>query len=357
MYLSYTLEPAAALISTLVYATCLFCNHALGANEVIESFPVGRRLAFDAKRGRLWVVCRRCERWNLSPFDERWEAVEQSERLFRDAKKRVASDNIGLARLDEGLELVRIGEPLRPEFAAWRYGDQFGRRRRRAILTGTAVGVAIGGIVLGGAAAGIATGGGYWMYQLVEGLIKAYRRRRLIAHVPTEHGGRLVVRGAHLSKTTLAPDATSDLGWSLHVAHTAGVRTLTDHHALHAAALLMPAVNRSGAGKRHVDAAVKRIEAYRDSAEFMTAAAREVPSPWSRASRRRKGIAGLPLDTRLAIEMAVNEENERIALEGELALLELAWKDAEEIAAIADTLAIPQDVERRFEELRRGAGR
>lgn len=51
--------------------------------------------------------------------------------------------------------------------------------------------------------------------------------------------------------------------------------------------------------------------------------------------------------------MAVNEENERIALEGELALLELAWKEAEEIAAIADTLAIPAQVEEQFEELRR----
>lgn len=340
-----------------MYATCLFCNHALGANEVIESFPVGRRLAFDAKKGRLWVVCRRCERWNLSPFDERWEAVEQSERLFRDAKKRVASDNIGLARLDEGLELVRIGEPLRPEFAAWRYGDQFGRRRRRAILTGTAVGVAIGGVLLGGAVAGIATGGGYWIYQVAEGLLKAYRRRRLIAHVPTETGGRLVVRGRHLEKTIISPDRNSKMGWGLQVAHTAGVRTLTDHHALHAAALLMPAVNRRGASKRHVDNAVKRIEAHGDPHQFMRSAMDQVEHLRWDGSYRLKGLPRLPLETRLAVEMAVNEENERIALEGELALLELAWKEAEEIAAIADTLALPREVEEQFDELRRQAGR
>jgi hypothetical protein len=47
-----------------VYATCLFCNQHLGSNDVVETFPVGRRLAFDAARGRLWVVCRHCERWN-----------------------------------------------------------------------------------------------------------------------------------------------------------------------------------------------------------------------------------------------------------------------------------------------------
>jgi len=104
-----------------VYSTCLYCANSLGANEEIEVFPVGRRLAFDPARGRLWVVCRKCEKWNLTPFEERWEALEACERLFRGARKRVSTDNIGLARLSQGLELVRIGLPLRPEFAAWRY--------------------------------------------------------------------------------------------------------------------------------------------------------------------------------------------------------------------------------------------
>ncbi|HEY7569129.1 MAG TPA: hypothetical protein VH762_16225, partial [Gemmatimonadaceae bacterium] len=110
-----------------MYATCLFCNKPLGNNEALETFPVGRRLAFDAAKGRLWVVCRQCERWNLTPLDERWEAIEQAEKLYRDTRRRVATDNIGLANLRDGTTLVRIGQPQRPEFAAWRYGDQFGR--------------------------------------------------------------------------------------------------------------------------------------------------------------------------------------------------------------------------------------
>lgn len=117
-----------------MYSTCRFCKSSLGANEAIERFPVGRRLAFDAAKGRLWVVCRKCERWNLSPLEERWEAIEECERSYRGTKLRTSTDQIGLARLAEGLELVRVGKPLRPEFAAWRYGDQFGARRRRALL-------------------------------------------------------------------------------------------------------------------------------------------------------------------------------------------------------------------------------
>ena len=110
---------------------------------------MGSRLAFDAARGRLWVVCRGCDRWNLSPLEERWEAIEAMERRFRDSRLRVSTDNVGLARLKESVDLIRIGEPQRPEMAAWRYGDQFGRRRKRQILiTGTVVGSAVA--VVGG---------------------------------------------------------------------------------------------------------------------------------------------------------------------------------------------------------------
>ena len=33
-----------------MYSTCLFCHRPLGANESVEHFPVGRRLAFDAAK-------------------------------------------------------------------------------------------------------------------------------------------------------------------------------------------------------------------------------------------------------------------------------------------------------------------
>lgn len=135
-----------------MYSTCLFCQQPLGANEAIERFPVGRRLAFDAERGRLWVVCRRCERWNLSPLEQRWEAIEDAERRFRDTRLRVSTENIGLARLSEGLELVRVGRALRPELAAWRYGDQFGQRRRKQVLLTVGGGAAAAAVFWGGPA-------------------------------------------------------------------------------------------------------------------------------------------------------------------------------------------------------------
>jgi hypothetical protein len=343
-----------------MYSTCLFCNNRLGANEVIESFPVGRRVAFDAEKGRLWVVCRRCERWNLSPFEERWEALEDCERRFRDARKRVSTDNIGLARLDEGLELVRIGEPLRPEFAAWRYGDQFGRRRRRAIVAGAGLAVVGGTVALGVAVAGVGVVGGMGIYRLIESA--ATGRWRSIARIPTEIGLSITVRGADLDWIRLLP-ASEDGGLRLEVWHPSTHETvLTGRDALHATALLMPRINRAGAAGRTVQNAVKRIEEYDDPLSYLNEAAREAKqrtenlAEWTPRHVQRKAgaLKTLPAETRLAIEMVTNEENERAALAGELALLELAWREAEEIAGIADKLALPRDVEGQYERLRRG---
>ena len=123
-----------------MYTTCLFCNESLGTNDVVELFPVGRRLAFDPEKGRLWVICGSCTRWNLSPIEERWEAIDDCERLFRATHLRFSTDNIGLAQLREGLELVRIGKALRPEVAAWRYGDVI-QRRGSGRLIGLATGL------------------------------------------------------------------------------------------------------------------------------------------------------------------------------------------------------------------------
>ena len=57
----------------------------------------------------------------------------------------------------------------------------------------------------------------------------------------------------------------------------------------------------------------------------------------------------MPMSTRVALEMALHEEQERRALEGELWILEQAWKEAEEIAAISDNLLLPAGTDAFFD--------
>ena len=352
-----------------MYSTCLFCQASLGTNEAVEAFPVGRRLAFDAAKGRLWVVCRKCERWNLTPLEERWEAIEQCERLFRDARLRASTDNVGLARLRDGTELVRIGAPQRPEMAAWRYGDQFGRRRMRAIAT-TGLGLgAIAAVVIGGATAGVGVGSFWWIWRgVVRTAIHGRADKALLELPGAEKAPRavlraltepkpLVVRRRHLAQSTVESDAG---GLALSLAHDHGRTRVTGPDALRVAARLLPHANRFGGSRRDVQRAVSSLEA-RGSAEAFLARVGE-PVRYGRAfaadavSPRFLGDEngapfGLDPVRRLALEMALHEESERRAMDGELAQLEAAWRDAEEIAGIADGL-LTESVTERIERLR-----
>ncbi len=317
-----------------MYSSCIFCTHPLGANELIEAFPLGRRLAFDAAKGRLWVVCRKCERWNLTPMEERWEAIEECERQFASTRIRLSTDNIGFAKLPEGLELVRLGNPLRPEFAAWRYGDQFGRRRKRAIIYAAAATVGAGAVVAGMAAAGV----GAVFFPHIGNLMN----QRTAAKLKTADGRKLVIRHVHLPQAKIQP--CDEHGWRLSVKHNKGKETFDGEEAMRVAGILMPKLNSFGGSKDVVQRAVQRIEAAGHPDRYLTdtlskiAAAPKAP----RAQSKRSALRQLPKPAKLAVEMALHEEQERRALEGELAILEAAWREAEEIAGIADNLLVPQ---------------
>jgi hypothetical protein len=67
----------------------------------------------------------------------------------------------------------------------------------------------------------------------------------------------------------------------------------------------------------------------------------------------RYGLFGLPPAHRLALEMSLHEEAERRAMQGELQELERAWREAEEIAAIADSLLVPASIDDTVRALKR----
>ncbi|NUR35241.1 MAG: hypothetical protein HOQ30_14630 [Gemmatimonadaceae bacterium] len=350
-----------------MYSRCLFCAHDLGKNDVVEHFPVGRRLAFDSAKGRLWVVCPRCERWNLTPIEERWEAIEECERLYRGTVIRASTDNVGIAYLRDGTRLVRVGKPLRPEFAAWRYGDQFGRRRRRAAWLGAGGVVTAGGLVALGAGA-ISTGGlallpaifaGAWSLGVVamlhgRSLGSAPRGMSLV----TVEGKRIDPVANPIINFEARDDGHGQLrlaldygvvkwnGMQRHVETEHG--TLVGPEARWVAGRLMPRVNGVGASSRRIRGAVDWVDRSGGPEGFF---------PAMFAETRRLGLAysavdSFPAELRLALEMALHEDAERRAIEGELAQLEEAWKDAEHIAAIADNLFVSPEVRAKLRALK-----
>ncbi len=313
---------------------------------------MGRRVAFDSAKGRLWVVCTHCGRWNLTPFEERWEALEECERLFRGTRLRVATDNIGLAQPAWGFELVRIGAALRPEIAAWRYGGKLLNRSTSLAAYAGRLGI---------------------NRKAVMRIRTLPRRHEVLARVRGE-GTRLTVRWAHLPEAQLLrPD--HDETWRLQVHHDRGLSILQGTEAMKAARVILTALNDGRASEWMVQAALDRLDdAANAQSYFGRVGMLAIKSSWGRVpalravmdearesdgrslaerlivrlttrsfwsrggtgSEERTPLHWLPDVDRLALEMAANEDAERRALTGELRQLEEAWREAEEVAAIAD---------------------
>lgn len=352
-----------------MYTTCLWCTQPLGRNQVVERFPVGRRLAFDAAKGRLWVVCRACERWNLTPLEERWEAIEACERLYRETRERASTGEIGLARLRDGTDLVRIGRPLLPELAAWRYRPLVRRRLAGAAVRGTVYMLSIVAASLGANAVGV---GALAVAYVIGSLRHRIHRRTGNTIVHDARGEPMLVRRdalyfvrADVSEGILRlrlplPEPGDPGGERRDVLVRAprasgrgrGHRVFFDAHdglctwlegetAARALARLMPVLNRDGAMPSSFADGVALAERVGPGTPGIIALLKgrltQSESPLETRSARR-----------LALEIRLHEADERRWLEGELAELEARWREAEELAAIADRLTVPAEVEARL---------
>lgn len=324
-----------------MYSHCIFCHASLGANRSIEGFPVGSRLAFDEHMGRLWVVCDRCRRWNLSPLEERWEAIEQCERSFRTAVRRVSTDHIGLAVLQEGLELVRIGQPLRPELAAWRYGRHLLKRRRDHFIQSLPRMAFMGGSLAALPLIGLLTGP-FMFYE-------ALRTHRIVLRVEDEDGLPFHVRARDANSLRLVAGERGD--WSIDVSRGGRRISRRGDEAVRIAGRLLPHINAGGAGKTQVEHAVREIERHGTGEDFFRQAARRLAER-AVLLRPNSRVNFAPDTLRIALEMAAHEDVEHRAMQGELASLEAAWREADEIAAIADGLFLPRAITDKLRLLR-----
>jgi hypothetical protein len=372
-----------------MYSTCTFCYAALGTNRVLETFSVSRRVAFDPKKGCLWAVCPSCGRWNLAPLEERWETIDECERRFRATALRYSSGNIGLGWLKGDVELIRIGPALRPEVAAWRYGRVLTTPRSLARRTMERAAASL----VGAMRAVLAPHRAFPRdpRAAVAGLLLGLYGGRVldIVHLPNTEPTEptdtpiAVVRFRHLARAALVrPEPGRP--WALSIPHDQGVLTVEGDEGVRTVARLLAIINGTerGGGFSHelLETAVQKVDesaltdsyfnrvlaialrsdwgrGHDDSAgqslvqlNSMEVASTEVErlalrltgrTFWSHGgigSEPSTALLDVPLVDRLALEMAAHEETERRALEGELEELEAAWREADEIATIADAL-------------------
>ena len=322
-----------------MYTRCLVCAAPFEANEQLEHLPHGERLAFDPGRGRLWIVCRACRRWSLTPIEERWEALEELEKLTRDQARLLSqTDNIALLRSGP-LEIVRVGKAQLTEEAWWRYGRELANRRQNWNKLGVAGTVAAGAVLLGGWATGGMTLFGAWLVMghgsetVRDGArwlrfgssawhgdeacagcgyrfrTLPYRERSALGLLPTGQPGKVELAAR-------CPRCGSYRDGGLHLTGEQAERTLRRVLAYH---------HFAGASERRVVSAARLIQEAGSPQDLTRIVVKD--------GRR---LGDLQRTGGIALEIAVNEATEQRLLELELAELEAHWRREEELASIVD---------------------
>jgi len=334
-----------------MYAHCFICRRSLGTNTSVAHLRIGERIAFDVDRGRLWVVCRRCGQWCLTPIEERWEAIADCDMLFQRAEARVSKANVALARAGD-VELIRIGQAGRDDIANWRYGPRFARRRRRARVVLGAAAIVSGGItgafLYAVGAATVSTGStfvGAWLVAFAG--MYAYQLRRLpdwapVARLSLPGGSHRTLHRSDLAGITLHRRddqprvfARVQLGDAL--------ATYTGDDLIDLLTRILPHANWGGASRETIVAATAAV----DRAEGLTGPG---SSPrrgaWTRLLSPRRDVPqplmSMPIVDRLALEMAVAEEVERREMTTALPQLTERWSEEEEIARTSDDMFLPR---------------
>lgn len=284
-------------------------------------------------------MCSHCARWNLTPLEERWEAVEECERRFGGSAQRYSKDGIGVSRIG-GVELIRIGEASGPtELAAWRYSERYATRFVRGkFLLGT-----ITTTVVGAGGVTFALGQGLEATILAsvltffawERIIHFAGRRKVVARTSDMVGGVISIRRGDIESLRLGHEGSDPGRFYLRCADGRRLGAGDNAALFRALARILASIISLGTAPSVVEKGLREIADVTGVESYLS-------SVIQRYGRGNEVLLdALPTEVLLAIEMLLNEASERRYLDGELAELSRDWQEAEEIAAISDDLLLP----------------
>ena len=310
-----------------MYKTCAFCSAALGGDGADTGLGVGRRFAFDGWKSRAWVVCQRCARWNLTPFDSRIDTIATLERLGAAGKSVGASEHVTLIRAGS-CDIVRIGQPRRPELATWRYGERLKARRREHLkiyvpVAAITVGAAITVDVLAGGSMAAMLGQLPAAIDWATMSIVGNQKIRVQPPICERCGKVMVLKSKHMAHARITDTTREDLALLLSCPSCRSEGALlTGPEAEQALRSGMTYVNlrRKRKVKKKAEAAADYLDRHGGPETYL----RETV-------RRERKLGQLGSEEALALEMAVDERAELLELERQ-------WHEAEELADIADHL-------------------
>ena len=318
-----------------MFRHCLFCDAPFPLERLLEGFPHGGRVAFDAGRERLWAICDSCHRWTLAAAEIRRSVIGELERRVRDDGRLLAqTSHVALYRV-EPLTVVRVGSARPAEEAWWRYGRELQRRQERVHSRGarwgafSLVAVARVGETLGmspieldptrsdSAVTGVLRlrfGSTAW-----EGREPCPYCHSVLLALPFDYTWWALPRMGEQGLELLVPCTRCD-PWT-----PENTYRLQGTEARRVLRRALAYQNVGGATDRQVDAASTRIESAGTPGRLIGALSTGRQSLWS-----------LGKDGALALEIALSESIEAEQLSAQVRELEAAWRAAAPLADIID---------------------
>jgi hypothetical protein len=326
-----------------MFTSCAFCSGALGGDGGASGLGVGRKFSFDPWKSRAWVICQRCGRWNLTPFDERIDTINALDRMAAAGRVAATSEQVALIRVGP-YDVVRVGRPPRVEMATWRYGERMKAREREKMKVMLPITVAvIGASIAFNAAVGGSMGGFMWQIpQMANGIYTWTVGNRKVAIEPpicARCGKVMVLRSRHVKEARLQHSTHTDLALLLMCRSCKGEGALlegADAETALRSGLTYLNLSRTRKLKKKASEAATQVDAYGGAEAFLV-----------RQAQREVKVSAYKGAEALALEMAVDEQVE-------LRELERQWHEAEEVADIADNLLVDPAIEDALRHLKDG---
>lgn len=316
---------------------CLFCHSPFRDGWRFGGLPPAWRIAFDSGRGRIWVVCDSCFRWNLWPPEEQGIALTALERVATDrGQTLVRTENITLLAVGDVI-LIRVGNATLHERTWWRYGREVLTREKAYRSTGAKLSAYAYG-ALAAVAESVGLGDRNFKVRFEEGMAAEVLRWRKFGWAAWFGRLRCPSCGSYLRA------ARFDLSWWFCPMHDDKGRLalgvpcprcdpwtpekvyhLQGYEAESVLRRVLAYQNITGAGENAVERAVKEVESAGSPERFLNSVLKE-----------GSFLRELAFPQAIALEMSLNEGVERRALEVEARGLEFMWRREEELARIME---------------------
>lgn len=328
-----------------MFTRCIRCQRSLGENTELAHLRVGRRIAFDSSNGRVWVVCTRCDQWNLVPIEERWEALDECVRLAATAEARGTGTELGIAQTTSGLELLPVGGLSDADIATRRYRRRLSARQSRSRMFALMLAAAVVslGIVASRATSSVEVGlyiGAVGLSWLGVVLSNPPQFRPTVVHLTDR-----TLRLWPWQVSTLRLESSDEARPVIVIRRRHGTLRLAGGDAVGVLAAVLPRINGSSCALASVRTAAANVN---------EAEAQKRRRPWEHIANDSSvtELIHTPPERRLALEIAVTEELEQSELTARATSLGASVSDEEAIAEIADDLLVPDDVAQRLRKAR-----